>query len=102
MGQGIFADLLPQVLESRRAQARLEQRIGLLRHIEALRLYAAEHDDRLPMHLSELSVPVPSDPFTGKPFDYKLDGGTAILRSGPTDGEDRDCSNVRYELTIQK
>jgi len=98
-GEGIVADLLPQVLASRRAQAQLEQRIGLLRHIEALRLYAAEHAGQLPLHLSELPVPVPSDPFTGKPFDYKLDGGKATLRSGPTDG---DCSNMRYQLTIQK
>ena len=100
-GEGIVADLLPQVLASRRAQAQLEQRTGLLRHIEALRLYAAEHGGPLPLHLSELPVPVPSDPFTGKPFDYKLDGGIAILRSSPTNSEE-DCSSVRYELTVQK
>ena len=37
----------------RRAQGRLDQRIALLRHVEALRLYAAEHDGTLPAKLSD-------------------------------------------------
>ena len=37
----LFADaLMPAVAAVRRAQGRLEQRIALLRHVEALRLYA--------------------------------------------------------------
>src|SRR5438132_4597817 len=39
-GEALFADLVPQVIKLRRQQAGLEQRIGLLRHVEALRLYA--------------------------------------------------------------
>src|SRR5262249_47289399 len=46
-----FADLLPGVVEARRVQARLEQRIGLLRHVEALRMYAAAHERKLPATL---------------------------------------------------
>jgi hypothetical protein len=100
--QGLFADLLPQVSESRRAQARLEQRIGLLRHVEALRLYAADHAGKLPHDLSELPVPVPSNPLTGKPFIYKLDGTIAFLREGPSGRkEGNGCTDLQYEVVIQ-
>jgi hypothetical protein len=89
-GDELFADLLPHVLTVRRAQARLEQRVALLRHVEALRLYAAGHDGRLPAALSEIGMPLPAGPFTGQPFDYRLEGPVAHLGGG------------QYEVTIQK
>ena len=73
----LFADLWCRPGAVRRSQARLDQRIALLRHVEALRLYAAEHNGTLPAKLSEVSVPLPVDPFTGKPFRYELSGDTA-------------------------
>jgi hypothetical protein len=91
-GDGLFADLLPRVGQARREQARFEQRVALLRHVEALRLHAAAHDRKLPEKLGDVGVPLPSDPFTGKPFDYQLDGPTARLRAGV----------LRYEITIRK
>ena len=73
----LFADaLVPALHKVRRAQGRLEQRIALLRHVEALRLYAAEHDGTLPAKLSDIAVPLPVDPFTGKPFRYEVEGAT--------------------------
>ncbi len=69
--------LVPHLLGSRRAHARIEQRIALLRHVEALRMYAAEHGGAFPAKLSEVSVPLPDDPFTGKPFVYEGRGKTA-------------------------
>jgi hypothetical protein len=99
----LFEFFLPAVPKVRRAQARLEQRIALLRHVEALRLYAAEHDGRLPEKLDDVPVPLPADPFTGKPFGYKVDGATAHLRGSPPPGEENNPGfNVRYEVTIQK
>jgi hypothetical protein len=85
------------------AQGRLEQRIALLRHVEALRLYAAEHDGKLPEKLSDCPVPLPPDPFSGKPFLYQLDGTTAHLRGTPPRGLEKapNC-NLHYEVTIQK
>ena len=60
---GLFADaLVPALQKVRRAQGRLEQRIALLRHVEALRLYAAEHDGKLPAKLADVSVPLPRRP----------------------------------------
>jgi hypothetical protein len=99
---GLFAELLPRVVEARRAQGRLEQRIAVLRHVEALRLYAAAHGGKLPARLEDVGVPLPADPFTGKPFAYTPDGATAHLRGGAPKGEENDPAfNVRYEITLK-
>src|SRR5260370_4463 len=50
--EALFGFLVPALLKVRNAQGRLEQRIALLRHVEALRLYAAAHDGKLPVTLS--------------------------------------------------
>jgi hypothetical protein len=100
----LFADLLvPALYKVRLSQGRLEQRIALLRHVEALRLYAAEHDGKLPAKLTDCTVPLPDDPFTGKPFRYEVNGNTAHLRGTPPPGEQKNPgNNVHYELTMQK
>ena len=86
-----------------RAHARLEQRIALLRCVEALRLYAAAHDGKLPVLLADAPVPVPVDPITGKEFRYSLEGGTALLRGTPPSGLEKNAAyNVRYEIKIAK
>lgn len=92
---GLFADLLPHTPEARRAQGRVEQRVALLRCVEALRLYAAGHDGKLPAALEDVGVPLPVDPYTGKPFAYELDATTARLRA---EGK----SAVRNEITVRK
>jgi hypothetical protein len=97
-GDDLFADLLPDVVGERRAQGRLEQRIAVLRHVEALRVYAAAHDGKLPAALAEVAVPLPEDPFTGKAFVYRVEAGTAHLRAGSPRGEEA----VRYVVTIQE
>jgi hypothetical protein len=102
--QFLLADaLVPATSAVRRAQQRLDQRLALLRSVEALRLYAAEHDGKLPAKLSEIVVPTPDDPVTGKPFRYELIGSTAHLRGSPPAGNEKDpFYNVHYELAIQK
>ena len=87
---GLFGDLLPQIVKLRRSQGELERQIALLRHVEALRLHAAGHDGKLPAKLSEVSVPLPVDPFTGKPFDYAVEGTTAHIRGGMGRGDGHD------------
>jgi hypothetical protein len=100
----LFADvLLPGVYSTHAAQARLEQRIALLRHVEAVRLYAAEHKASLPAKLSELSLPLPDDPFTGKPFRYEAAGNIAHLRGSPPLAEQNNANyNIHYEVALQK
>jgi hypothetical protein len=78
------------------AQTRLDQRIALLRCVEALRIYAAENDGKLPAKLDDIGLPLSVDPATGKPFAYKVEGKTAHLHGEPLGVE------VRYEVTIAK
>jgi hypothetical protein len=98
----LFSFLVPALLKVRRAQGRLEQRIALLRHVEALRMYAAANGGKLPAKLSDCPVPLPDDPFTGKPFRYEADGATAHLRGSPPPGAEKEpVYNVHYQVTIK-
>jgi hypothetical protein len=99
----IFADaLLPGQYNVRRAQGHLEQRIALLRHVEAIRIYAAEHNSDFPAKLSDCTVPVPDDPFTGKPFCYESSGKTAHVRGMPPKAEAKNAFyRMHYELTLR-
>jgi hypothetical protein len=95
----IVSLLLPAMQAARNAQVRLEREVASLRVIEALRMHAAQHDGQLPNSLDEITaVPVPHNPATGKPFEYRLEGKTAILNLPPSDG--LPASNRRYEIQI--
>jgi hypothetical protein len=100
----LFADLLVPITQgARRAQGRVDQRIALLRHIEALRLHAAEQNGVLPAKLSDIAVPLPVDPFTGKPFRYELVGDTAHVRGTPPPGQENvPVFNIHFEVTMKK
>ena len=81
---------------SRSATARLDRNIAVLRVLEALRIHAVSHADKLPDTLADVTdVPIPNDPVTGKPFEYQRDGDKAFLR-GPTF---RDVP-LNYEITM--
>jgi len=99
----LFGFILPSMQKVRRAQGRLEQRIALLRHVESLRMYAAAHAGKLPEKLAEIDVPLPVDPFTGKPFHYELKDGVAHLRGNPPKGDENNSAyNLHYEIAIRK
>ena len=75
----------------------------MLRHVEALRMYVAGHDGKLPAKLSDCPVPLPVDPFTGKPFRYKVEGETAHLRGSPPPAEAKNPGyNLHYVVTVRK
>jgi hypothetical protein len=99
----LFADeLVPALRNVRLAQCRLDQRIALLRHIEALRHHAAEHNGTLPAKLSDVSLPLPVDPVTDKPFRYELAGNAAHLRGSPPAGQEKvPPFNIHYVVTLQ-
>jgi hypothetical protein len=81
-----FAAILPALRPVLLAELRQDRRVAVLRVIESLRLYAASHDGALPESLSQIKeVPVPEDPASGKPFEYRLNGNSADL-SGPQAG----------------
>ncbi len=91
--------LLPALQASRAAQVRLDRDVASLKVIEALRMYAAKHDGRLPARLEDIDqIPVPKNPATGKQFEYRLEGTTAILELPPSDR--LSSGNCRYEIKI--
>jgi len=90
--------LLPAVGNAYRIQARHDRAIAALRIVEAIRLYGAAHDSRLPEKLDDITaVPIPLDPMTGKPFVYRRTGEKAVLESpgGKAYG-------MRYEITFAR
>jgi hypothetical protein len=102
-GDGLFADILPRVVELRQMRGRLEQRIALLRHVEALRMYAAEHAGKLPDQLGDMRIPLPNDPFSGKPFVYQIEGATVHLQGSAPRGEEKNpLYNLRYQAVFSK
>jgi hypothetical protein len=78
--------LLPAVGKCKQAETRADWYVAQLRVLEALRLYADAHG-RLPERLAEISgVPIPANPYDGKPFTYQRDGDKATLgceQAGP-------------------
>lgn len=89
--------LLPAITAVQNAQARGEQMIALLQTVEAVRMYAAEHDGELPLTLESLSVPAPIDPYTGKTITYERSGGAGILKGHPMRG-----TEYRLIITVAK
>ena len=81
------------------AQARAEREMAAIRCIEAIRSYAAAHPGKLPQSLDQITdVPIPENPFTGKPFPYRLESQTAILDvEGPPESAPR-----QYRLRLAK
>lgn len=101
MNKSRFLALVPAVFKVKQAQARLDQRIAYLRIMEALRLYAYRNNGTLPAALTEIKLPLPVDPFTGKTFEYTLKNGVATLHGeNPLPGNDR--LNRYYEIQIKR
>jgi hypothetical protein len=94
--------LIPAVQKVQLAQIRTERKLAALRVIEALRLYAAANQGRLPEKLSAITqVAVPNDPGTDRPFEYQCDGQTATLMSRIPD-EQLAITGLRYRISCRK
>ncbi len=90
--------MLPAIQQVLNAGARIQRDVDALRVIEALRMHAAEHGS-FPKSLDEIKVvPVPDNPATRKPFEYRLDGATAILGLPSSDGI---VFSKRYKITLR-
>jgi hypothetical protein len=85
------------------AIGRAERRFDALRCVEAIRLYAAGHDGKLPAALKDISdVPIPSDPMTGRPFEYEVKGDKARLSAPPLPGPKPPPGFLlTYEITLR-
>jgi hypothetical protein len=94
---------VPAVQRVFAARARTDQRFAALRCVEAVRLYAAAHNGRLPPTLADVKeVPVPDDPVTGQPFAYRLANGVATLEGPPPGPPYNPGKALKYELTVEK
>jgi len=73
--------LTPAVQAAFNAEARNAMNTDALRIVAAIRVHAAQNDGKLPEKLDDIvAVPIPScDPFTGKPYDYKIKDGAAVI-----------------------
>jgi hypothetical protein len=92
---------LPAVSAAMAAQARTQQAFTMQMTVEALRLYAARHNGQLPKELGDVTeVPLPDDPWTGKPFVYRLSGERATLEATPPPEMPRNYWNADFEITI--
>ncbi len=86
--------LLPAIGAVQTATARLGQQLALLQTVEAIRMYGAAHEGKLPPSLDDLPVPAALEPFTGQPLDYQYHGDHAILSGHPMPG-------LRYRLVLR-
>ena len=96
----IAALLLPALRAASVAGARTDREIAVLRILEALRLYGAAHDGRLPDKLGDVTeAPIPNDPVTGKEFLYRKAGDTAVLDAQTPSGYSAQSLNwLPYEI----
>jgi len=92
-----FARMLPNVRSAHLAEVRPGQKIAALRVVEAIRLHAIRHGGELPGSLDQIKgVPIPLDPASGRPFEYRREGATAILNASPIAG-----SRLVYRVKIR-
>jgi hypothetical protein len=99
----LFLMTLPATEKVYEAHSRIGRRLAGLRAVEGIRLHSAGNNGMPPKTLAECIVPIPDDPYTGKPFAYTVDGNTLALDAPPTNGEPAHVGNsFRYEVTIRK
>jgi hypothetical protein len=85
------------------ATVRLDRQLDAFQCIEAIRLRAATNQ-KLPGRLEEITeAPVPSDPMTGKPFEYRVEGDRATLTASPAPGAPQSpYYAIHYELKLAR
>lgn len=97
----LFVGMVPAAIKVRQAQIRLEQRLAALAVVEALRNHLATSGS-WPAALSEVALPLPLDPVSGKPFTYRVEGGKAVLENALPRGPISGAFPFRLELTARK
>lgn len=96
--------VLPAVQNVLLARDRLDRQFAALRVIEAIRLFAANHNGKLPATLADIKeVPLPICPVSGKSFVYRVEGERAFLSSPPVPKSAARIQNqpLNYEITLR-
>jgi hypothetical protein len=99
----LFLSLLGSTHWSYLAAARVDRQLDAIACIEAIRIYAQAHQG-LPARLEEIAeAPVPIDPLTGLPFEYRLEGDRATLSAPYPPGVPRVPGySFQYELKLAR
>ncbi len=93
----LLLQLTPAIVQVSAAQWRIERHKNALMLIEAIRMHVA-NTGSLPESLNDIKlVPVPNNPMTQQPFQYRLDGQTAIVELPTSDGVH---TAYRFEITV--
>ena len=92
-----FLRMLPTIDRAIWSFARTDRQFAALTGVEALRSYAAAHAGALPQHLQDVTeTPVPENPATGKPFEYRVQGDAATLADSQAQ------ESLTYTIRIRK
>jgi len=98
----VYALSVPALEKVYHAFARLDRRLAALSAVEAVRLHAAENKGTPPAALADITaVPVPLDPFTGRPFEYAARADGFTLTAAEVEGSSPG-NGVRYEVTFRR
>ena len=98
LGGAVARILLPAMQQVRQAEVRVQTEVNTLIVIEAIRHHLATKNE-LPESLDDLELPVRNNPYTDLPFQYELNGNTAVIEIPREAGSIRP---VRYEITLKK
>jgi hypothetical protein len=94
--------LMPAVGQALSAHTRLERDFAALQTLEAIRAHLAETGS-LPEKLSDITLlPLPLNPVTNEPFEYRLVDGKATLEVPPVRKGMSPQLGKRYEITAAK
>jgi hypothetical protein len=94
---------LPATQKVLMARDRLERQFAGLRLVEAIRLYAANHQGKLPPSLAAIKeVPLPICPVTGKSFVYRVEGERAFLSAPPPPPTAGFMPPLSYEIVMRQ
>ncbi len=99
----VFSLVLPTVAKPHEAVTRTERRLALFQAAEAVRLQAEIAGGRIPATLAGVSVPVPADPVTTKPFGYEVTPAGYRRTAPAPEGETPNLSNaMTLEVTVAR
>ena len=92
--------LLPALSRARLSYANLDRQIALARCVAMIRMHAAANDGQLPASLADVvDAAEPIDPVTGKPFDYRVEDGKAVI-DAPAPSQAPRRTGYVYEIRI--
>lgn len=82
--QNPLLKMVPAINHFLRTNARVDRTTAALATVEALRAYAASHNNTLPERLTDLTdTPAPLNPTTGSPFGYARTSSTSATLTAP-------------------